>query len=161
MSYKLKLNEKCENAVVEYLRACVQISSALMGQVSCQCLANRQEWYRLDSDDLGLIALYKLMNITVAPLVPNKKGVVQLIKLHSLSIFEKQKHEFFQLYSTLKQTFSEECLIEPFIETSRIIILDSRMSLQVKAYALNWLQDYSHFKNKVVRQYFERDIKLL
>ena len=106
LSYKLKLNEKCEITVIEYLKACVQIANAFLDQGNDQFLEQHFERYRQDSDDVGLIALYKLMTIVVSPLVPNQKSIVQRIKLDSLSIIKKQKQEFFQLYSALKQAFS-------------------------------------------------------
>ena len=40
LSYKLKLHDDCERAVIEYLKACVQIASHLFGQADNQRLEN-------------------------------------------------------------------------------------------------------------------------
>ena len=74
----------------------------------------------------------------------------------------KNKGDLFKLlYENLKSMFKQESFNSTFTRHCRVVTLDGQMSLRVKTYSLLWLQEYASVNKKLVRRYFEKDIKLL
>ena len=57
--------------------------------------------------------------------------------------------------------FKLESFNRTFTRHCRVVTLDGQISIRVKFFSLFWLQKYASVNKKLVRKYFEDDIKLL
>ena len=57
--------------------------------------------------------------------------------------------------------FRQENFNSTFTRHCRVVTLDSQTSIRVKTYSLLWLHEFSNVNKRLVRKYFEKDIKLL
>ena len=66
-----------------------------------------------------------------------------------------------KLENGLRIAFKQESFISSFINDCRVVTLDSQMSVRVKTYSLLFLSEYGKVNSRIVRHYFEKDLKLL
>ena len=57
--------------------------------------------------------------------------------------------------------FRQENFNSTFTRHCRVVTLDSQISIRVKTYSLLWLHEFANVNKRLVRKYFEKDIKLL
>ena len=66
-----------------------------------------------------------------------------------------------KLDKSLKTVFKQESSIEYFIQDCRVVTLDRTTSNSVKSYGFLWLSQYGKINNKMIRYFFENDLKYL